>query len=251
MNENKKKELAGRLAPGGVLRAGINMSNFLLVTGKTANEEPDGVSPDMARALAAELGLDVRVVAFEGPGLLADAIADNGWDIGNIAAEPERAKTICFSSAYCEIQATYLIHPDASSRIAGIEAVDQPGVRIAVKARSAYDLFLTDNLKHAELVRSPTIDGSFDLFIADDKIDVLAGLRPALQSQSEKLSGSVLLDDSFTAIQQSIGCQPCLEDVAAYIQDFVYRSIAEGRVAELIEKHGVTGRLSVAPLPKA
>ena len=118
------------------------------------------------------------------------------------------------------------------------------------RGRSAYDLFLTDNLKHAELVRTPTIDGSFDLFVTDDKIDVLAGLRPALQSQSEKLNGSVLLDESFTAIQQSIGCKPGLADVAAYIQDFVHRSIAEGRVAELIEKHGVTGRLSVAPLPK-
>lgn len=250
MNQNEKKEVAGQLAPGGVLRAGINMSNFLLVTGQTADGEPDGVSPDMARALAAELGIEARMIAFEGPGLLADAIADSGWDIGNIAAEPERAKTIRFSPAYCEIQATYLIHPDASGRIPEIDAVDQPGVRIAVKDRSAYDLFLTDNLKHAELVRAPTIDGSFDLFVAD-KIDVLAGLRPALQTQAEKLQGSILLDESFTAIQQSIGCQPGLEAVAVYIEDFVRRSIAEGRVAELIEKHGVTGRLSVAPLPKA
>lgn len=242
-----KKEIAGRLAPGGNLRAGINMSNFLLVTGETATGEPDGVSPDMARALAAELGLDAQMVSFKGPGQLADAIADDAWDIGNIAAEPERAKTIQFSQAYCEIQATYLISPQSAGSISTIEDVDQPGIRIAVKDRSAYDLWLTDNLKHAELIRVPTIDESFEIFVAD-KLEVLSGLRPALQTQAEKFPGSVLLDDSFTAIQQSMGCRLGDSDVAAYIEDFVRRSIAEGRVARLIEKHGVAGRLSVAPL---
>ena len=242
-----KKEIAGRLAPGGILRAGINMSNFLLVTGVTAAGEPDGVSPDMARALAAELGLDAQMVTYKGPGQLADAIADDGWDIGNIAAEPERARTIQFSQAYCEIQATYLIGPESASTITTIEDVDQAGIRIAVKDRSAYDLWLTDNLKHADLIRVASIDESFEVFVAD-KLEVLAGLRPALQSQSEKLPGSVLLNDSFTAIQQSIGCRPGDSEVAAYIEGFVRRSIAEGRVASLIEKHGVAGRLSVAPL---
>ncbi len=242
-----KQEIARRLAPGGILRAGINMSNFLLVTGETAAGEPDGVSPDMARALAAELGLEAQMVTYKGPGQLADAIADDGWDIGNIAAEPERAKTIQFSQAYCEIQATYLISPNSAGNISSIEDVDQPGIRIAVKARSAYDLWLTDNLRHAELVRVATIDESFETFV-EQELEVLSGLRPALQSQSEKLPGSVLLDDSFTAIQQSIGCRPGDSDVAEYVADFVRRSIAEGRVASLIEKHGVTGRLSVAPL---
>ena len=109
MTRIDKSKIIEQLAPSGVLRAGINLSNFLLVTGKTPGGEVDGVSPGMARALAAELELDATMVTFEGPGLLADAIAENQWDIGNIAAEPERAKTIRFSSAYCEIQATYLL----------------------------------------------------------------------------------------------------------------------------------------------
>jgi len=242
------EKVAKDLAPGGVLRTGINMANFLLVTGETKDGQADGVSPDMARALAAELGLDATMVPFKGPGELADAIADNQWDIGNIAAEPERAKTIHFSSAYCEIQATYLLHPDTASEFSGISDIDKPGIRIAVKERAAYDLWLTENLKHAELVRVASIDESFEIF-AEQKLPVLAGLRPALQTQREKLPGSVLLDESFTAVQQSIGCHPGKPEVAAFIEDFVRRSIAEGRVAELIERHGVAGRLSVAPLP--
>lgn len=242
------KQIAKDLAPSGVLRTGINMANFLLVTGETGSGQPDGVSPDMARALAAELGIEATMVPFVGPGELADALADDAWDIGNIAAEPERAKTIKFSSAYTEIQATYLLHPDTASNFSSVESIDQPGVRIAVKNRAAYDLWLTENLKHAELVRVPSIDESFEIF-ESDKLEVLAGLRPALQSQREKLPGSVLLNDSFTAVQQSIGCRPGNEQVAAYIEDFVRRSIADGLVAKLIDKHGVDGRLSVAPLP--
>ena len=112
-----------QLAPTGVLRAAINMSNFLLVTGREADGcTPAGVSPDLARAVADRLGVDLALVPFEGPGVLADAVAltDDGsgaphpqaWDIGNIGAEPERAKTICFTPPYCEIQATYLVSDD-------------------------------------------------------------------------------------------------------------------------------------------
>ena len=148
MNEDLLKELA----PTGVLRAAINMSNFLLVTGKTDTGDPDGVSPDMARAIAANLGVACQLIPYPRPGPLADALAEDAWDIGNIAAEPERAKTITFSPPYCEIQATYLLPPGSPMR--SIAEVDSPGNRIAVASRSAYDLWLKENLQHAELVRA-------------------------------------------------------------------------------------------------
>jgi len=119
-----------QLVPQGVLRVGINMANFLLVTGELSDGSPDGVSPDIARALAKELGVEARMVPFKGPGELADAVASDAWDIGNIANEAERAKTIRFSQAYCEIQATYMVPPNSPIRT--IEDVDREGVRIAV-----------------------------------------------------------------------------------------------------------------------
>lgn len=237
-------DLINELAPTGVLRAAINMSNFLLVTGRTENGDPDGVSPDMARAIAGELGVDVKLVPFPRPGELADAAADDVWDIGNIAAEPERARVITFSPAYCEIQATYMLPPD--SPIQSVADVDAAGHRIAVSARSAYDLWLTDNLRHAKLVRANGLDESFELFVSD-KLDALAGLRPKLIEDQQKLSGSRILDDSFTAVQQSIGCRPGRDKAAAFLKDFVERSKHNGFIASLIGKHGVEGRLSVAP----
>ena len=146
------QSVVAELAPHGVLRAAINMSNFLLVTGSTPSGDPEGVSPDMARAIADRLGVPVKYVPFPKPGELADAVGSDAWDIGLIGAEPARAEKIVFTAAYVEIEATYLV--PAGSPLQSIADVDRPGVRIAVTASSAYDLWLERNIKHAELVRS-------------------------------------------------------------------------------------------------
>lgn len=238
------EQARAELAPTGVLRAGINMSNFLLVTGKTTEGDPDGVSPDIARELAGRLSVPLEFVLFKSPGELADAAVEDVWDIGNIGAEPERAKNIAFTAAYVEIEATYLV--PAGSPIQSVAEVDRDGVRIAVSARSAYELWLSDNIKHAQLVLAQGIDASFDTFV-DQKLEALAGLRPRLIDEVEKLPGARILDGKFTAVQQAIGTKPDRKAGAAFLRDFVEEVKASGLVASLIEKHGVTGRLSVAP----
>ncbi len=238
------EQARAELAPTGVLRAGINMSNFLLVTGSTPAGDPDGVSPDMARAVAERLGVPLKLVPFKTPGELADAAVEDLWDIGNIGAEPERAKTIAFTPAYVEIEATYLV--PAESPIQSIDEVDRDGVRIAVSARSAYELWLTDNIRHAELVLAQGIDASINTFV-EQKLEALAGLRPRLVDDVKKLPGARILDGKFTAVQQAIGTKPDREAGAAFLRDFVEEAKASGFVASLIDKHGVSGRLTVAP----
>jgi polar amino acid transport system substrate-binding protein len=238
------EQARAELAPTGVLRAGINMSNFLLVTGSTPEGDPDGVSPDMARAVAERLGVPLKLVAFKTPGELADAAVEDVWDIGNIGAEPERAKTIAFTPAYVEIEATYLV--PAGSPIQSIDEVDRDGVRIAVSARSAYELWLSDNIRHAELVLAQGIDASINTFV-EQKLEALAGLRPRLVDDVKKLPGARILDGRFTAVQQAIGTKPDREAGAAFLRDFVEEAKASGFVASLIDKHGVSGRLTVAP----
>ena len=237
-------QIRDELAPTGVLRAGINMSHFLLVTGETPDGDPDGVSPDMARALAERLGVPVTFVTFPNPGELADAAVEDVWDIGNIGAEPERAKHIAFTPAYVEIEATYLV--PAGSPIQSVEEVDRDGVRIAVGARTAYGLWLGDNARRAELVWAKGLDGSFETFV-EQELDALAGLRPRLIQDVEKLPGARILDGKFTAVQQAIGTKPDRTASIAFLREFVEEQKANGFVAELIEKHGVTGRLTVAP----
>jgi polar amino acid transport system substrate-binding protein len=231
------------LAPSGVLRAGINLSNFLLVSSKGPAGEPQGVAPDMAREIATRLGVPVEYVPFARPGELADAAGGDVWDIGLIAAEPARAEVIAFTAAYAEIEATYLV--PAGSPLATIADVDRPGVRIAIAARSAYDLWLSRHLAHAELVRAGSLEASYEIFVGD-KLDALAGLRPRLLQDVDKLPGARILDGRFTAVQQAVGTAKGNEAGAAFLRDFVEEAKASGLVARLIERHGVRG-LSVAP----
>ncbi|MBB3900368.1 transporter substrate-binding domain-containing protein [Roseococcus suduntuyensis] len=237
-------EILAQLAPTGVLRAGINMSNFLLVTGRRPNGEPDGVSPGMARAIADKLGVPVHYVPYPRPGELADAAGTGAWDIGLIGAEPQRAEKIHFTAAYAEIEATYMVPP--GSAIMSLEQVDRPGIRIAVAARAAYDLWLERNIKHATLVRAEGLDGAMELYLRDG-LDVLAGLRPRLLTDVEKQPGACILEGKFTAVQQAIGTARANTAAAAFLAEFVEEAKRSGLVADLIAKHQVRG-LSVAPL---
>jgi polar amino acid transport system substrate-binding protein len=237
------QDAISELAPTGVLRTGINLGNFLLVSGKSPAGEPEGVAPDMAREIAQRLGVPVAYVPFARPGELADAAGTGVWDIGLIAAEPARAETIAFSPAYVEIEATYLV--PAGSPLTTIAEVDRPGVRIAVAGRSAYDLWLTRHLRHAELVRSNGLDASFEQF-ATDRLDALAGLRPRLLQDVEKLPGARILAGQFTAVQQAVGTAKANAAGAAFLRDFIEEAKASGLVARLIKRHHIRG-LSVAP----
>ena len=231
------------LAPGGRLRVGINHSNFLLVNPGSPHGAPKGVAPDMALELGKRLGVPIAFVSFDAAGTTADAIRDAAVDAGFIASEAERASVIEFSSAYLELPATYLVA--ARSPLHSLSDVDRPGVRIAVSDRSAYDLYLTRTLKNAQLVRAEGIPASFKLFV-DQELDALAGLGPGLLRDARKLPGSRLLDGHFTAIQQSIGVPKERAAAAKVLREFVEDAKRSGLVAQLLQKHGVTG-VNVAP----
>jgi polar amino acid transport system substrate-binding protein len=236
-------EIIADLAPTGVLRAGINLSNFLLVTGKSPAGDPEGVAPDMAREIATRLGVPVRYITFKSPGELADQAGKDVWDVGLIGAEPQRAETIAFTAAYVEIEATYLV--PAGSRLKTIADVDAAGVRIAVAGRSAYGLWLDRNIKHAELIRADSLGGATEQFTRGN-LEALAGLKPGLLADLDKLPGARLIDGKFMSVQQAIGTAKKNPAGASYLQRFVEEAKASGLVARLIERHKVRG-LSVAP----
>jgi polar amino acid transport system substrate-binding protein len=231
------------LCPTGVLRAGINLSNFLLVTGRTASGDPEGVAPDMAAAIAEVLGVPLKLVPYKTPGELGDAVGTNAWDIGLIGAEPQRAEKIAFTAAYVEIEATYMVPP--GSAIKSVGEVDRKGVRISVSARSAYGLWLENNIKQATLMPIAGLDAAFNQF-KDQKLEVLAGLRPGLLKDIEKFPGATILPGKFSAVQQAVGTAKANKEGAAFLASFVEEAKRSGLVGRAIERHKVKG-LSVAP----
>lgn len=233
---------AAELAPNGILRAGINLANFLLVTGKTADGDPVGVAPDMARTIADRLGAKIEYVSYKSPADLADRAESNEWDIGLIGAEPQRAEKIAFTAAYCEIEATYLV--PAGSPLTSLADVDKPGNRIACMKGSAYGLWLERNIKSAELVWTDSIDSSLAKFL-EGGCDALAGLKPRLITDAAALPGSTIIPGRFMAVQQAIGTQRRNKAASAFLEAFVAEAKSSGLVATLIAKHKVQG-LSVA-----
>ena len=239
------KEIQTELSSNGVLRAAINMSNFLLVTDKTKEGTPIGVSPDMAKELANKLDLQLKLIPYDTPGEIADDAENDNWDICNIGAEPQRAEKINFSAAYAEIQATYLIPPN--SKLQNISEVDIAGNKIAVASRTAYGLWLERNIHNAELIQVEGVGNSFDVFL-NKNLDALAGLRPALTDDVKKIPGAKILEGQFMSVQQAIGTSNKNIKSSIYIAKFVEEMKKNGFVQKLIDKHNVNGKLSVADL---
>ena len=239
------KEIQTELSSNGVLRAAINMSNFLLVTDKTKEGTPIGVSPDMAKELANKLDLQLKLIPYDTPGEIADDAENDNWDICNIGAEPQRAEKINFSAAYAEIQATYLIPPN--SKLQNISEVDIAGNKIAVASRTAYGLWLERNIHNAELIQVEGVGNSFDVF-SNENLDALAGLRPALIDDVKKITGAKILEGQFMSVQQAIGTSNKNIKSSIYIAKFVEEMKKNGFVQKLIDKHNVNGKLSVADL---
>jgi polar amino acid transport system substrate-binding protein len=237
-------EIVSQLAPTGVLRAAVNMGNFLLVTGRTPDGGPEGVSPEMARAIAARLGVPVKLIPYARPNEIADAAGTDAWDIALIGAEPQRAAKISFTAAYCEIEATYLVPP--GSPITALDQVDRPGIRIVSGAGAAYTLWLERNIKHATLDLVPGGGGAAFRHFVDSKAEVYGGLRPGLLTDIETLPGARILDGQFMAVQQAIGTGKPNEAGFAFLREFVEAAKRDGLVAGFIAKHKVRG-LSVAP----
>jgi polar amino acid transport system substrate-binding protein len=235
--------IAQHLAPTGTLRAGVFTGNILLITGTSSTGAPEGVSPDLCQAIAEQLGVELELVPFKSQDALVDSVASGACDIGLVGSDPARAKKITFTPAYVEIEATYLV--PAGSDIQSVTQVDQPGMRIAVPARSAYELWLSRNLKNATLVMAEGFESTINVFLKDE-LEVLAGLRVALIEDVKKIPGARLLKENFATIQQAISTRNTNTAGLDFLTNFVEQAKSSGLVAELIAKHRVNG-LVVAP----
>lgn len=231
-------------APTGVLRASINLGNPILANQDPNTGEPYGVSVDLARKFAARLNVELALVVLDSAGKSVQTVTQEEADIGFFAIDPVRGAGITFTAPYVLIEGAYLVAENAT--LHNNDQVDRPGTRVVVGKGSAYDLFLTRELKHAEIFRAPTSPTVVDTYL-EHSMEVAAGVKQQLAADAERLGGLRLLPGRFMVIQQAMGLPKSRGNAAAqYLAAFLEEMKASGFVTEALERHGIQGA-SVAP----
>jgi polar amino acid transport system substrate-binding protein len=218
------------LAPTGTLRAAINLGNMVLAQADPATGEPRGITPELARELGRRLGVPVELTRFDAAGKVFEALKTGALDVVFLAIEPVRAAEIAFTAPYVIIEGVYMV--PAGSSLRTVADVDRPGVRIAVNAGSAYDLFLTRTAKAATLVRGA--DG-VALFVKD-RLEAVAGVRQPLAAYARTHPEVRIIDGRFMEIRQAMGTSQGRHAGARYLRAFVEEMKASGFVADALRR---------------
>jgi len=243
MNTPSAASLAHQLAPNGVLRVAINLGNPVLASLDAAGE-PSGISADLARKLAAQLGLGIEWRVFRKADESVQCVRADEADIGFFAIDPVRGEGLHFSPPYVQIEGAYMVRSD--SPLHRNDEVDQANNRVTVGAGSAYDLFLTRHLKHAPIVRAPSSPAVVDLFMAQ-QLEVAAGVKQQLEADAQRLPGVRLLPGRFMVIHQAMGMPAKRSSPAReFLNGFVEDAKQSGWVAEAFVRHQIQGA-AVAP----
>ena len=230
------------LGSTGALRAAINFGNPILAT-RGEGGQPRGVSVDLAQEAGRRLGLPVELVTFNSAGNVVEAVKDRKVDLAFVAIDPVRAADMEYTAPYVIIEGAYLVR--SASPLQRNEEVDRPGTRVAVGRGSAYDLFLTRELKSATLVRAPTSPEVTDLFLAQN-LEVAAGVKQQLEADAGRVGGVRLLPGRFMVIEQAMGVPKGRKAAQAWLSSYIEEQKASGFVAEALKRHGIEGA-AVAP----
>jgi len=225
------------LAPGGTLRAAINYGNPVLA--RRDADGPGGLSVDLAKELARRLDVPIEFVTYDAAGKVVQGLeADQAWDVCFLAIDPLRAETIRFTAPYAVIEGVYMVALDSPLKVNA--DVDRANVRVGAAVGSAYDLFLSRELKHATIVRAAGLAAVMDLWDRGE-LDVVAGVKPPLAALSAERPGTHLLPERFMAIEQAMGLPAGRAAGAKTLRAFVDEIKASGFVAEAFARNRVEG----------
>lgn len=241
---NIPSQVIKAFTPTGKLRASINLGNPILANREPGSGRPVGVSVDLAQALASRLGVELELVVFDTAGKSVEAVTQEQADIGFFAIDPLRGAGISFTAPYVLIEGCYAVPKD--SAIQSNNEVDRPGHRVCVGKGSAYDLYLTRELRQAQIVRAPTSPTVVDVFV-EQHLEVAAGVKQQLEEDARRFPGLRLLPGHFMVIQQAMGTPKGRgQEAADVLRSFVEEAKASGFVAQALARHGIQGA-AVAP----
>ncbi len=235
------------LAPTGKLRVAINYGNAVLAARNEATGELTGTSVDLARELARRLGVEAVFTGYPTAGKVVETVKTGTLDLMFLAIDPLRANEISYTAAYVVIEGAYAV-PNASP-IKANEDVDRKGMRVVVGRGSAYDLYLSREIKNAEIIRVANSQEVVDTMVAQ-KYEVSAGVKQQQEKDLKRVPGLRLLPGRFMEINQAMGTPKGRSDEAVNdLRTFIEEMKASGFVANALSRHRIEGA-AVAPPAK-
>jgi polar amino acid transport system substrate-binding protein len=238
-------EAARDLAPSGRLKVAINLGNAVLAARDPKTAALSGVSVTLAKAMGEALGVPVDLMPYVSAGETFDGGSRGEWALAFMAIDPQRAEKLRFSTPYVVIEGTYLVRQGSAFR--AIADLDRPGVKIAVARGSAYDLFLSRQLKNATLLRTVTTNDAIALF-EKDHLDAVAAIRQALLPTAAAGDDYAVLPGRFMRIEQAIAVPVGHGPGTAFADRFIRNALASGQVKAALEANGQEPGL-LAPIP--
>jgi polar amino acid transport system substrate-binding protein len=191
------------------------------------------VTVDIAREVAARLGVPVEFLCFDAARKSFDAMASGAADICFLAIDPAREAEVAFSQPYVAIEGVYVV-PESSPLVVA-EDVDRERVRVGVKEGSAYDLFLTRELRSASVVRGGE---GVDVFVAEG-LEAGAGIRQPVTDWVAATPGMRIVEPAFMQIRQAVGTTRSRSDEAvAWLGGVVDELRTSGFVADALARSG-------------
>jgi polar amino acid transport system substrate-binding protein len=228
-------------APNGHLRVGINLGNPVLASEDAATKKLSGVTIDIANEIGKRINLPIQLIPYKSAGATVDSIKNGDLDLVFVAIDPMRGVDISYTPAYIQIEGTYMVK--SSSVLRRNEEVDVAGTEIVVGKGSAYDLFLTREIKNATLLRAANSQSVIDDFMLG-KGNVAAGVKQQLESDAKRYEGLRMLPGRFMVINQAMGVakvRPDFEKTTTYLSEVIAQLKQSGFIANSLQRHHIQG----------
>jgi polar amino acid transport system substrate-binding protein len=234
------------LAPTGTLRAVFLRTNPVQGRVDAKTGAVSGPAVDLTRELGRQLGVPVSIMGVAGARDMIDSIKNHTADIGFLAFDPTRATDVDFSQVYSLSWASYIV--PANSPLHAVADVDRKGIRIGAATGDSPELYLSRNLRNAELKRYANPPGDDILrMLATGEIDVWAANRQRLIEMAASAPSMRVLPDNYFAVRQAIIVPKGDRAALDAINRFLNEARASGLIEKAIDRAGLKGSVDVAP----
>jgi cyclohexadienyl dehydratase len=197
-----------------------------------------GLDIEMARDMAARLGVRLDVVPTTWANLLGDLAAKCDVAMGGISITLDRAKQAVYSAPYLRDGKAAIVRCADASKFQTLGDIDRAGVRVVVNPGGTNAEFDKDHLHNAQVITYPdnnTIFGQLITNAADVMITDTSEIRWQA-NQNPQLCGESL-DHPFTFEQKGYLVNRTAIDLQQWVDQWLNIVQNDGTYAELSSKY--------------